>query len=183
MRKLITAFAALGLIAALGFAGPTFAGNKNHGSSTIDPCGEDGTITTSPTTLWPPNHKDVTISFRYEDPTNDNVTLEITAKPHSEAVDGEEINGTGNTPYATDSTGGVNMDDDGDVTVDGTARAERSGHKNEEVGGREYRYEYIADADGGSDGCMSDPEDDEDDIVVFVPHDCRGGSKSGACHT
>jgi len=160
----------------MAIAVPTFAADKNKGSDSRA-CGDNGTIETSPTFLWPPNHKDVDITFTYTDDDTDgfsDVSLEITATPHNEIVDDEEINGTGNTPAATDSVGGAGMDTDGDVSVVGTARAERSGHKNAD-GGRVYEFEYVAESDMGTDGCMSDPGTAGDGILVFVPHDCRGG--------
>ena len=188
MRKILTAFAALGLIAALGVAGPTWgAGNGagSHGTSDTD-CTPNGNIETSPTTLWPPNHKDVTITFTYTDP-DQAATLDIISKQHNEIVDDEEINGTGNTPLP-DATSGMGVDggagdadgdDNGVVVVETTARSERSGHMNDE-GGRVYSYEWMCSDD---DGQMesSDPDDDTDDITLFVPHDCRGGRKAGAC--
>jgi hypothetical protein len=192
MRKLITAFAAIGLIAALGFAGPTFGATKNHGSSDTA-CGEDGNINTTPTILWPPNHKDVTITFTYTTGEDDAMALELFENPHNEiADDGSEINGTGNTDPGTDSLGGAGADgmagdedgsNNGTVVVNGSARAERSGHKNLQ-GGRVYEFDYEAQDDGGNsdDSCASDPTVDGDGILVFVPHDCRGGAKSGACH-
>lgn len=150
---------------------PTFAGDKNKGESTIA-CGSNGTITTTPTTLWPPNHKDVPVTFTYTDPDGGDVTLAITSTPHNEIVDDEEINGTGNTPAATDSMGGTNTDSDGSVDVVGSARAERSGHLSE-AGGRVYEFDYMADSTLGTDGCNSDPATAGDGIIVFVPHDCR----------
>ena len=181
MRKILTAFAALGLVAALGFAGPTFGATKNHDSSDTD-CTDNGNIETSPTVLWPPNHKDVAITFTYTDPDGVN-SLTITPTPHNEIINDEEINGTGNTPGATDSGGGVAMDpDDTDepLVVTGYARAERSGHKNPD-NGRVYRFEFSC-TDDSTDSEDSTTTAEDDAIQVFVPHDCRGGSKSGACH-
>lgn len=186
MKKLITVFAALGLVAALGFAGPSFAGTKNHSSSDT-PCTDAGNIHTSPTVIWPPNHKDVTITFEYTDPEGA-MSLDIYTNPHNEVLeDGTEINGTGNTPVATDSTPGAAMDggptdadgaNNGTVVVQTTVRAERSGHKNEDLG-REYRFDYRCMDDAGHSD-MSDRTDPDDGIRIFVPHDCRGGVNS-AC--
>ncbi|MGH2710315.1 MAG: hypothetical protein ACRDH9_03810 [Actinomycetota bacterium] len=186
MRKILTAFAALGLVAALGFAGPTFGATKNHGASDTG-CTDNGNIETSPTVLWPPNHKDVTITFNYTD-DDGAANLEIFMNPHNEIIGGEEINGTGNTPAATDSTPGAAMDGgttdtnstDGEVGVQTTARAERSGHKNDD-GGRVYEFDYRCEDDSG-DSEESSMTTEGDGILVFVPHDCRGGSKTGACH-
>ena len=174
MKKTLALLMCLGLVAALAVAMPTFAGDKNKGSSTLA-CGDNGSITASPTILWPPNHKDVPILFTYTDDDSDgfgDVALEIIATPHNEIVDEEEINGTGNTPAATDSVGGAGSDSDGSVDVLGSARAERSGHLND-AGGRVYEFDYAAQADMGLDGCESDPATAGDGIIVFVPHDCR----------
>jgi len=71
--------------------------------------------------------------------------------------------------FATDSMGGTNHNDDGDAVVGGYVRGERSGT---DAGGRVYRFEYKAD-DGLTDGCESKADDDSDDLIVTVPHDCR----------
>jgi hypothetical protein len=176
LKKQIGALAALGLAGAFAFAAPTTAANKNGGTDTRA-CGDNGTITYSPTSLWPPNHKAQNITITYTDPDAQNVSLEITANPHNEIVDGEEVNGTGNTPSATDSTGGVNSAEGDTVTVIATAISERSGHKNAD-GGRVYEFDYVAAADQDGtpltvldDGCMSDPATAGDGLIVFVPHD------------
>jgi hypothetical protein len=174
LKKYLAVLAGIGLIAATAIAVPGLAGDKNKGETTVA-CGNNGTITASPTTLWPPNHKDVPILFTYTDDDSDgtsDVSLEIIATPHNEIVEGEEINGTGNTPAATDSLGGAATDSDGSVDVTGSARAERSGHLND-AGGRVYEFDYVAQADMMTDGCESDPMTEGDGIIVFVPHDCR----------
>jgi hypothetical protein len=164
------------LIAALGLLVPVASRASSFGSNSVK-CGNNGTITWSPTTLWPPNHKLQNITFTYTDPDGGDVMLEITAKPHSDTLeDGTELNGTGNTPPATDQMGGANSDSDGSVDVVGNARAERSGHSKN---GRTYSFEYTASDNHGADGCMSDPNDDSDDLTVFVPHDCRDGACRG----
>lgn len=166
-----------GLLVAFGLLSPAGAGTRNTGSGTR-PCGDDGTITWSPDTLWPPNHKAQKITFTYSDPDAGTKTLTITANPHNEMLNGEEINGTGNTPAATDSTGGTNTSGGSSVTVEGAAVSERSGHKNA-AGGRVYEFDYVASNDeSGSDddGCMSSQATTGDGLTVFVPHDCRNGA-------
>jgi hypothetical protein len=148
------------------------ANETNFGSSSI-PCGNNGTIQWDPTTIWPPNHKLHTIHFTYSDPDNNMVSLTITPDANTDVVNGQELNGSGNTPMAGDSVGGTGSDTDGNVTVNGAARAERSGHSKD---GRTYRFDYMASADGGADGCKSDPNDPKDDLTVLVPHDCSGGA-------
>lgn len=171
MKRYLAILTGVGLIAAFAIAVPSLAGNKNKGGTTVA-CGDNGTIVASPTTLWPPNHKEVDITFLYTDDDSDgtgDVALEITPAAHDEVVDGEELNGTGNTPFATDSMGGASMDTDGDTLVVGYARAERSGRGD----GRVYEFDYTAKADMGLDGCESDPGTAGDGILVLVPHDCR----------
>ena len=153
---------------------PAGADRRNRGSGSV-PCGTDGTITWSPTLVWPPTHKDVPVTFAYRDRDGGNVTLTITAKPHSQIVAGEEIGGSGDTPSATDQVGGANSDVDGAVEVVGSVRSERS---TRERPGRTYSFEYAAGQGTGEDYCASDPEDDGDDLTVYVPFACRGNSCS-----
>ena len=171
MKKHLAVLAGVGLIAASSIALPVIAADKNKGEAVV-PCGDNGTITASPTVLWPPNHKDVPITFTYTDDSSDgtsDVTLTIISNFHDEVVDGEELVGSGNTAFLTDSAGGTANDSDGSVDVIGSARAERSGTGD----GRTYRFDYDASADNGLDGCESDPANPNDGIVVSVPHDCR----------
>jgi len=145
-----------------------------HGTGKFD-CGNDGLITWTPETVWPPNHQDAYITWTYTDPSDSNVSLTITAKPHSQAIsDTEELVGSGNTPVLTDQLGGSNTSSGNTVTIEDLSyvRAERSGT---EQGGRIYSFEYKATAGpaGMTDGCESDPDDDSDDLTVTVPHDCR----------
>jgi hypothetical protein len=155
------------------------AGSDHTFGETIMPCGDGGTITWTPTTLWPPNHKLHDITFTYTD-DDDDASLTITMRPHSDVIDegGEatERNGSGQTPFLTDSSGGEDVGGgDGTAVVTGTARGERSGQAKE---GRTYSFGYVADDGGTTDGCSGpdmDPATD-DEITVFVPHDCRGGA-------
>jgi hypothetical protein len=179
MKKYLAVLASVGLIAAMAIAVPVLAGDKNKGETTVA-CGDNGTIVASPTVLWPPNHKEVDITFVYTDDDSDgsgDVSLEIIQNTHDEVVDDEELNGSGNTPFATDSLGGASTDSDGETTVVGYARSERSGTGD----GRVYEFDYVAQADMGLDGCESDPMTAGDGIIVSVPHDCRaveGGNSS-----
>lgn len=171
MKRSLAVFAVVGLVAALAVAAPTIAGDKNRGE-TVTAC-DDGTIVTTPTVLWPPNHKDVPISFTYTDDDGATQSLTIISNLHDEVLDlnGEasELNGSGNTPFLTDSAGGTASDDDGSAEVVGSARAERSGRGD----GRVYEFDYTADDGGTTDGCESDPMTAGDGILVTVPHDCR----------
>ena len=162
-----------GIALAVSGLAPASANNPvgGHGKNDID-CGNDGTIAWTPTTVWPPNHKEVPITWTYTDDSDNDVKLEIFQKLHNQVVDGDELNGSGNTPFVTDQLGGANSDSDGSVDVVGYVRGERSGT---EQGGRIYSFEYKAEAGpaGLTDGCESDPDDDSDDITITVPHDCR----------
>ena len=170
MKLRLAALAAAGLLGALGVVAPGTAANKNGGTGE-KACGDNGEITWTPTALWPPNHKAQPITFTYTDEDGGDVTLTIISNLHNETVNGEEINGTGNTPVATDSTGaGPASDDDGSVSVTGSAVSERSGHKNAS-GGRVYEFDYTADSNTGEDGCSSSIATAGDGLRVFVPHD------------
>jgi hypothetical protein len=169
-----------GAVMAFGLLNPAGAGTKNTGGG-YKACGENGSITWTPDTLWPPNHKAQTITVRYADPDAGQKTLALTTNPHNEMVDGEEINGTGNTPSATDSSVGDAASGSGPyVEVEVTAVSERSGHKNAD-GGRIYEFDYVAEnAQSGdtTDGCESDATVRGDGVIVKVPHDCRAGACS-----
>lgn len=170
-------------LVAFGLLAPAGAADKNTGSDS-NPCGDGnsqmGSISWNPAQLWPPNHKAQNINVTYTDPDGGTNTLTLTTNPHNEIVDGEEVNGTGNTPSATDSTAPAGPQSGANplrVTV--TAVSERSGHKNPD-GGRLYEFDYVASNDSDSDGtpddgCMTVEGLNGDGIVVFVPHDCRNG--------
>lgn len=179
MRRALVLLAVVALLVPLSASA---ARDKAFGSDSI-PCGDNGTISWTPTTLWPPNHKLHDVTFTYHDPDGGTSELTITATEHSDVVGGEELNGSGNTDPATDSLGGADAGTDGeDAVVVGNARAERSGHSKQ---GREYNFGYVAMNDGGTpsdpsddDGC-SGPDSNEatdDEIIVTVPHDCRNGA-------
>jgi hypothetical protein len=167
-----------GVLVAFGLLNPAGAGTKNTGGG-YRACGTDGNITWTPAVLWPPNHKAQEITFVYTDPDAGQKSLAITTNLHNEVVNGEEINGTGNTPVASDATAGPPATGSGSsVTVTGSAVSERSGHKNES-GGRIYEFDYVAsnDEDGDTtDGCQSSATVSGDGLLVKVPHDCRGGA-------
>lgn len=167
-----------GIVLAFGLLNPAGADNKNTGGG-YKPCGDDGTLTWTPGTLWPPNHKTQTITVVYTDPDDGTKSLALTTNPHNEEVDGTEANGTGNTPVGSDSTvAAAETSSDDSVDVDVFARSERSGHKNAD-GGRVYEFDYVAtntQSDDTSDGCESDPAVKGDGVIVMVPHDCRAGA-------
>lgn len=177
MRKALMLVAAAAMLVP---AVTTAGSDHTFGNDSIE-CGDDGTISWTPTTLWPPNHKLHDITFTYHDPDGGTSELTVTPTDHSDIQGGEEINGTG-PDRGADSFGGTDVGTEGeDAIVVGEARAERSGHSKE---GRTYSFTYVAMNDSGTadpsddDGC-SGPDDDpetDDELLVFVPHDCRNGA-------
>lgn len=111
------------------------------------------TVTASPSTLWPPNHKFHLITLSgATDPEGDEVTLTVTGVTQDEPVNGV---GDGNT--APDAKAGPSSN-----TV--FVRAERSGTGD----GRVYRIAFTGtDPDGGT--CTGT-------VLVTVPHDQGQGS-------
>jgi len=185
IRRVLAAAAAISAIGGLALASQGGAGTNDHGTESFA-CGDNGEISWGPTTLWPPNHKNRNILITYTD--NDtpakSVMLTVTGNLHNEVITDtdpstpdEEENGTGNTPFTTDSTPPAPGSGEGSVTVVAQARAERSGHKNDQ-GGRVYEFDYDATSEDG-DGCSSDAAVAGDGILICVPHDMRGG---GTCN-
>ena len=86
----------------------------------------DGEVTWTPTSLWPPNHKFVPITITYNDGDNDDTTLTADAVTHDQYVEDAEgnvteMNGSGNTlvdaqgfPASDDGSG----EDNATVTVE-----------------------------------------------------------------
>jgi hypothetical protein len=128
-----------------------------------------GTITfTGSPALWPPNHKfrpyNVTAVSDLGDA--DNVALESVIS-HDEVVDGEELNGSGNTAVDAQNNPGMDMGQ-GTASVDQAIRSERSGRGD----GRVYTFNVLAEFAHGLEQCMTQ-------FQVVVPHDQRNkvGSK------
>ena len=189
MSKRALAVAAGVLVGALGFAYPGLADNTaadhSHGSATKG-C-NDGTITWSPTTLWPPNHRMQAIAISYEDKDGDTdtVKLTVTAITHDQFLaDGSEMVGSGN-PHLID-TEGVNRSDTqpngGPANVTVGVRAERAG---KDQTGRTYSItlacnDYLASQNGVNvpDSTETDSQGNPNPdgmetvtITVDVPHD------------
>jgi hypothetical protein len=148
---------------------------KDSGGPITQDCGEGNTVTFSgPTYLWPPNHKYRAISFTADD--NDTDVLDgvmlATEGTHEEFVDGEELNGTGNTgddvsPMAATGSG------DGTATTNHSVRGERAGGGD----GRTYTFTYEATFDNPAPAdttvtpCVGS-------FTIAVPHDQgNGGGK------
>lgn len=189
MNRRIATILAAGAAGAFALALPLSALPKgtehyNQSGDTAGECTGNATMTLhAPSDLWPPNHKyydDITVTFT--DPDGGEVTL--TSDGTHDGYDGDtgtETNGSGNTAdditsddaEATDgpdstSTHPVALesDDDGSVTTDWDARAERSGRIKE---GRNYTLHAVGEsADGNT--C-------EGEVVMHVPHDMRKSNR------
>jgi hypothetical protein len=136
--------------------------------------GDSGyTVTWTPTSVFPPNHKYVTGTLTYTAAPGheaDSLALTIDAITHDEYTAGVEWVGSGNTPI--DATGAGNTDSgSGSVSVPFQIRAERSGTGT----GRTYTIGYTAQANSGvSNDCSQDVMTSS--VQVFVPHDMGGGN-------
>ena len=109
------------------------------------------TVTASPNTLWPPNHKFVLVTIGgATDPEGGSVTLTITG-----VTQDEPLNGTGDGDTSPDA-------DTGPASNKVFLRAERAGDRD----GRVYRIAFTA-ADGDGGTCSGT-------VKVGVPHDQSG---------
>lgn len=166
MRKLFALFAVT--LLATGLAG------ARGGGVGVNECGdgEGGhTVTWTPTTVWPPNHKYQDVTITYTDSSDDHqLTLAATSATHDQYDgNGDELNGAGNTDEdvvlpADAATG------QGSVSVVVRARGERSGR---DKTGRVYTVDYTATSTDGDDEADNDCSGT---ITVTVPHDCRRGA-------
>ena len=192
LMPLMAALLAFGLVVPAAIGGPSVLKNKYSVSDVVVACTDSngvtvGTVTYSgPLKMWPPNHKytPVTITADAVD-AGDSVTLS-TEGYHDETVDGEEMNGAGNTdsdvsPAAASNSG---------VDVAQTAhqlRSERSGRGDGRVYTLDWQATFTNDADtnpsaytevvcGSADLNDSGFDPNQDAFVVTVPHDMRGGA-------
>lgn len=133
----------------------------NGGQTTVG-C-SDGTITYSPTTLWPPNHKLQPITISFTQPNDDSsgpVAITVDAISSNEEPPG---NGCGkpNPPQGRDWTGvGASASapsEPATVTVTPQVRAERCGTGD----GRTYTIQVT---------CKDDAESQTVDLLVTVAH-------------
>jgi hypothetical protein len=170
-RKAIRIFAMALCIAAVGQAAAT-PGHRTGGTGST-PC-NDGTVTWSPTTVWPPNHKMQTITINYtdDDGDGDNITITVDMITHNQAdADGSnEMNGSGQPvdKQGLDWSGAGNSGtatDPGTATTTAQIRAERSGHGK---AGRVYDIQVTCSDMGGSDMEM---DMETVHLFVTVPHD------------
>lgn len=159
MRRSRVLYASALLAFAVASGPATAAPGRN--SDTI-PCGANGTISWTPTTVYPARGERVRVTFTYADPDGGPVALTVTPKPLDDSSDGA-------TPI--DQTGGAASDTDGGTEVLGFVKGKAAENQRK---GRKYRFEYSATQGANTDGCESDPEKKSDDLVVFVPYHCDG---------
>jgi hypothetical protein len=157
---LVAALAALAL--------PANAGSRTGGSGGPVNCNDSqghtvGTVTWSPTTLWPPNHKDQTITINFTgDNDKDTAMVSVTGWSDNETVGGVEMNGSGQPDQATpDVVPGApgSGPDTAPVQTTAAVRAERSGQGS----GRIYTLTVTCSESDGTMGTVP--------ITVSVPHD------------
>ncbi|MDT7537035.1 MAG: hypothetical protein QOI82_620 [Actinomycetota bacterium] len=177
MRRttVLAAFSAATLLTGMTFA---HAGNGPNGEGSQD-CGGGYVITWSPTSVFPPNHKYVDGTLTYTSSKSDNLSLNIGVITHDEITDdGQELNGTGNTPIDSTGSGGtVSKDGTTSVSLPFQIRAERAGGGD----GRTYSIPFSAKASAVSSGApvVGNPGDEnscDGTATVDVPHDMGGGN-------
>lgn len=184
MRRAIS-LAAVALAAAATTALPAEAipgvGNGNDGGNGRGPASggtgstacNDGTVTWSPTSIWPPNHKMKTVTVVYDenDGDGDTITVAIDSITHDQfATDGTELVGSGPQNAGPDAVAGPEgsaIDPDAAVTT-GQVRAERSGIEQK---GRTYTLTVTCTDTG--DQSDDDPQSETVTLTVSVPHDRR----------
>src|SRR5687767_1305289 len=141
MKRVFVLAAGVMLALATGLAtlAPADSGNKYASSTDERECGDglggDAIVFSGPKTLWPPNHKMVTVTITATENNDadpmDDVTLSTTA-----ANDEVGLNGAGNPTLidqSADPASGANMGTNS-TSVDWQLRSERSGRGD----GREY---------------------------------------------
>ena len=156
------------------------AGNRTGGTYSTS-C-NDGTVSVTPSTIWPPNHKMVTVTITYADTDKDGDSTMITVMSISdnETVGGVELNGSGQptAQQGPDWSGAGNTGSGSDPTsgsatpaqTTAQVRAERSGTGD----GRTYDIKVTCTDSGGTDA--GDPSEatmqsQTVDLYVTVPHD------------
>ena len=188
-----TALAAAG-VAAIAFAVPALADQHSPAGGNGSIGCNDGTITWTPTNLWPPNHKMVPVTITYTDSDGDSntataTTTETTALTvnsvtetdggtTNNALVGDDLNGSGapgsvqgpdaatdtNTPPAAGSDGGSNATWTEDIRAE---RAGTDGHGS----GRDYDINVTCSDMGGTNPTEATGTMQTVDIHVTVPHD------------
>ena len=167
-------------VAGIAVAVPAAMADPNHGTGGTNTvaCG-DGTVTYTPDTVWPPNHRMQTIQISYQapaGPTDAGDTTSITVGAITDdqaAADGTgELQGSGNPNEGLDwaGTGNTASSNEGDTaTTSAQVRAERSGT---DQTGRTYDIKVTCDESGPMGAPSTDPNGMQTvDLLVTVPHD------------
>ena len=165
-------------IAGIAMAFPSSAASS--GGSNHTACG-NGTVTWSPTSIWPPNHKMQTVTISYVAPadnpsTNDTTTITVGAITDNQAAsDGSgELNGSG---QPTDQQGldwagtgnSATSAEGSTATTTAQVRAERSGHGKD---GRTYSIQVMCSESTAGSGMSADTDGNGmATLTVNVPHD------------
>lgn len=165
-------------VAAVAMAFPASAAKSGGTNSTA--CG-DGTVTWSPTSIWPPNHKMQTVTISYTAPadspsTNDTTTITVgPITDNQAAADGsDELNGSGQPTdqQGLDWAGSGNTATSAEgqaATTTAQVRAERSGHGKD---GRTYSIVVsCSEKIGGTAPDMTPGSSGMATLTVTVPHD------------
>lgn len=181
MKKAAVLAGSLALAASTAF--PALAATRNSGTSSPVACtggGADGTVTVSPDTLWPPNHKLVNVTVSYADSDNDGGAMgettmvmitgvtETDGTTTSNAEMPDTLNGSGapgsvQGPDAVVGPTAPGSDPSTPATAQVQLRAERSGTDGH-GSGRTYAITV---------SCMdsTEPGSSSATVDVFVPHD------------
>lgn len=181
MKKYLSILGA-GAIIVAGFSTPGVA-SRFAQSETITVTCEDafaadgvaGTVTyVGPTELWPPNHKYVpaTVTWTDED-EGDNLSAVFTAG-HDQFIDGQEINGAGNTDNDITPAAGM-PSGTGSFSQEFLIRGERSGRVKE---GRDYTISGTVMFTDSDTDASSNPLGSSCDFsfTIHVPHDMGNGN-------
>ena len=161
-------------IAAVAFAIPSMAdqGHQTNGSKTVD-CG-GGTVTWSPTSVWPPNHKMTAIDIAYTSTdqvhaTDNQSRVTIDAITDDQILpDGSEMNGSGNTLVDWDGVGRTGVAPKGSAAkTTADIRVERSGQSQ---AGRTYTITVTCGDENSAAPNVSD-NSSMAQLTVNVPHD------------
>ena len=160
----------LGLAGALGSGGVVPAtANASHASGTGTASCNDGTITYSPTTLWPPNHNMTTINISYldNDGDSDATMVSVMSITDNQTTGGVEDVGAGN-PSLADSfnpmSGTPGQDGSTAATTTAQVRSERSGPDGDRV------YTITVGCTDSGEMAMQG-ESNTATLKVTVPHD------------
>lgn len=168
----------VGMAAVLATAGATFpalAAPSNPAGGTQTASCNDGTITYSPTTLWPPNHKMQTINITYvdNDADGDSTMIAVTNITDNQMTGGVEDVGAGNPHLIDYAAGAPGTGSDPSTPADTTAqvRAERSG---KDQSPRIYTITVQCTDRGGADPADTSEATTQTGtatLTVTVPHD------------